>query len=223
MDMINRGFYTAFLLLLFSGTLFAGDNIKMGFTGGLCIFKYSEKRTEGWYEYRNKTGLVAGALLEIGIFKCFSIEQSIVYSMRGAYHEATLQDYPVPGEVYTVKYWFNYNYLAIPIRADIKYLACPFAAPYACIGLNTAFLLSAGKKTEEIGRGAPPIRYEDIDQYAIDIGLDLGAGFERDIGKFTPFVEYVYYVGMKSILKYSTDKIKKHKGMEIKAGLKFNT
>jgi opacity protein-like surface antigen len=113
---------------------------------------------------------------------------------------------------------FSFNYLAIPVHVKLKY-PLPMVKLYALAGVNMGILLSAKGKGEMTGFPAVETDLKDS-LSATDFGIDLGAGVEFSLPKITPFIEFVYYMGMVDIEK-DPDVTDKSSGFEIRAGLKF--
>jgi hypothetical protein len=205
----------------------AGGTVRAGIAVGLSFFKIHETSSEesGSYETSNRTGLVAGGVLDIPISKLFSIEPGLAFSMRGAHSEATFTEYDYySGQNITYHYeaWLKFNYIAIPVHAILKYPTVSKAKPYVLAGINTAILLSARDKEEATGE---PSTDEDVKSHInpLDFGIDIGAGMEFDLNGVIPFVELGYTLGIANIAKNDTgeDFSITNKGFAIQTGIKF--
>jgi opacity protein-like surface antigen len=194
-------------VVLLSTSVFAQVSVQPGITAGLSMF--NEKTTSSGgitTTIDTKTGMVAGAVLDIVIMKIFSIEPGILYSMRGGQatddHGVTTKD--------------NLSYLAIPVHAKLKIPATPVVGAYALAGVNLGILLSA-KSTDGTSTDDRKGQFNST-----DFGLDFGAGVELSLVKVVPFVEFVYDLGLSNIDKNATgDASTKTSGMELRAGLRF--
>ena len=164
-----------------------------------------------------KTGFVGGIVFDINFLNIISIEPGLVYSQRGG--QTSLQETLVnpSGEITdkTVIFKENFDYLAIPIHAKVKWPG-PIVRPYALGGINLAFLLSA--KEENGSDPALKISYLNSTAFAID----LGGGIEFDLPVVIPYLEYVYDLGVSNLLtNHTDDQSLKTSGSEIKAGIRF--
>ena len=213
---MNKHFlcFVACAVVLFNAAVFAQVSVSPGIVAGLSSF--SQKEVWGAYSvvHDNKAGIVAGGILDISILNLLSIEPGLAYSMRGSKIDQDLSSVG-GGIVHTT---FSFNYLAIPVHVKLKY-PLPMIKLYALAGANVGILLSA-KKTEEMA-GSPVVETDLKDSLSTtDFGIDFGAGVEFSLPKITPFIEFVYYMGMLDIEK-EPNVIDKSSGIEIKAGLKF--
>jgi opacity protein-like surface antigen len=180
----------------------------------------------------SRTGFTAGAVLDIAFSKNFSLQPGIVYSGRGFTVSTSGTE---SGLSYSAKDNDALHYLAIPIDFKAKYAASPNFMPYALVGLNTAFFLSGSDHgTGSVSgyvQGYGPVNLTidttaDISKNfnSMDFGLDLGAGLEFPTQSVTPFIEFVYYLGIANIADDpSGTATATNNGFEIKAGIKFKT
>jgi hypothetical protein len=194
----------AIILLSASASVFAQVHVRAGAVAGLGLFN---EKTSGTVApvYSMKIGVTAGAVFDVVIANIFLIEIGAGYSRRGSQIE-------VDGGL--TKH--NLSYLAIPVHAKFKYSLLPVLSPFITAGLNVGVLLSA----QQFDNG----EYIDIKSVysANDYGLDGGAGLEFNLTSVTPYIEFVYYVGIPNIAKNAIgDYTAKNTGMEIKAGVKF--
>jgi opacity protein-like surface antigen len=205
---------TRFLALTISGVVFLSVSVfsqvqyRPGIVAGLSVF--NEKVTgEGTARSANpKIGFTAGAVFDILLMNMVSIEPGIVYSQRGAKVDFGKG---VMGED-------KLSYLAVPVNAKLKIPATPVLCPYVLAGLNAGILMSA--TSDSSGQITDLKEMNALN--SIDFGLDFGAGFEFNLAKLVPYVEYVYYVGLTNIWKDSPEGVSgKNHGSEIKAGLKY--
>jgi opacity protein-like surface antigen len=201
-------------VVLLNAAVFAQMSISPGITAGLSSFKETVSYSGMTVTSDSRTGLAFGGLLDISVMNILSIEPGIGYSMRG-YKMSTTE--PSFG---TMTFSNNFSYLTIPVHGKLKF-PTPLIKPYALAGLNVGLLLAAKAKME--GTGIPTEELDVKDSMnAVDIGLDLGAGVEFSMPQITPFVEFVYYMGLTNFPKdvpsgYSA----KNNGFELKGGLKF--
>ncbi len=195
------------------GIVSAQISLKTGLVTGYS--SYTQKLEHSIFHVKNiirRTGIVAGAVCDISVSKVLSIEPGIFYSKRGARVEGDITiDCPIITE--------NCSYFAIPLHVKMKY-PFPVINPYALAGFNIGILLEAKDFVE--GGDMPS---EEIDAThdlnSTDFGLDFGGGVQLDIFKFTPFVEFVYFLGLSELKKDSRYNSFKNIGWEIKTGLKF--
>jgi hypothetical protein len=219
--MTNR-FVIVFLILFINASIYANIIIEPGISFGLNSYKinYDVDRWYGSNDYKYYTNFTAGVLIDFEIFKLLSVEPSIIYSKRGAFIEET-SPYP-GGYTYYESNLYTFEYLSLPIYIKIKYSILPFIAPYGLAGLNTSFILSAKRKTISYVKDLidSSTTIEDItrNQHTIDCGLNIGAGFEINLRRIMPFIEYVHYFSLRNTLNNSNFYFK---GKEIKCGVKF--
>jgi hypothetical protein len=193
-NFISIGIFVVF----FNFVVFAQVNIRPGVVAGLSLFKETANNNGTSVSTDTRTGLVAGVVMDIAIFKMVSIEPGLVYSERG-------------GRMPVV----NLSYLAIPVHAKLNWPGIPVISPYALAGINLAFLLRSAI--------APTVGSPFTDGVSsIAFGVDVGAGIEFSLPVVIPFIEYVYDLGLSNILKNTIgDESQKTSGFEIKAGLRF--
>jgi hypothetical protein len=170
-----------------------------------------------------RPGFTGGAVCEISVLKLVSIEPGIFYSMRGSRSEGDVVADDVRHEqtISTRKF----SYIAFPVHIKINY-PTPLIHPYALAGLNIGILLEATELDEVIdfrqGRTDSEEFGRKYEFDANDFGVDLGAGVQADISVFSPFVEFVYYVGLRKLEREKADyRTTKNAGWEIKAGSKL--
>lgn len=86
--------------------------------------------------------------------------------------------------------------------------------------MNLGIILSTKQKVEIAGISLE----EDFKDScsAIGFGLDFGGGVEFALLAFTPFVEFVYYIGLTNVLKdIYINVTMKNNGWDLKAGVRF--
>jgi hypothetical protein len=200
-------------VVLFNTAVFSQVSAQLGITAGMTSFTEKIKSSGMTITPDSKMGLVAGAVLDISLMELISIEPGILYQMRGM----KMSD-SYGGSTATITN--SLSYIAIPVHAKVKYVT-PMVKPYALVGINLGILMSAKAKYEETGL---PSQEQDVKDSAstVDMGLDFGAGVEFSMPKITPFVEFVYYVGLLDLQKNpAQDVTVKSNGWEIKAGMRF--
>jgi hypothetical protein len=191
-------------IVLLNTSVFAQVHVRAGAVAGLGM--YNEK-TSGTAApvYAMKMGVTAGVVLDVVFANMIMLETGAGYSQRGSKLE-------VNGAVTS----HNLSYLAIPIHGKFKYALLPVLSPFITAGINVGLLLSA----QQFDNG----EYIDIKPLysANDYGIDGGAGLEFNLPSATPYIEFVYYIGIPNIEKNPIGDItKKNTGMEVKAGVKF--
>ncbi len=200
-------------VVLFNAAVFAQVSVQPGITVGMSSFTEKSSSSGITVTADSRMGLVAGGVFDISVMNLLSIEPGLLYSMRGMKMEESIQGY-------TETITDNFSYLAIPVHAKLKY-PLPMMKPYALAGLNLGILLSAKQKWEMTGQPSEEYDLKDSSS-TVDMGLDFGAGIEFSLPKITPFVEFVYYMGLLDLAKNpDPDVSTKSNGWEIKAGLKF--
>jgi hypothetical protein len=213
----------------------AQSRARLGLIAGLSAFEYSATTQDviGTVVSGSRTGMVFGALLDIAVSNVFSIEPALVYSMRGGCIGGSFPDYNYYYGNVTISYksWLNFNYLAIPVHARLKYPGIPNMDPYFLAGLNLGILVSANSK-ERVTQTVEGYRYPLTDTTmemdvtenynAVDFGFDIGVGVEFNLGGAISFVEFVYDKGLVNIAKDAgAGNSLTNKGIEIKWGIRF--
>lgn len=188
----------------------AQTHTELGVNAGLSMFHETATQSSTSISSDTKTGLVAGAVLDIWLLNILALEPSITYSMRGGQFAITLQN----GTSGTLKE--NLAYLAIPFHAKLKWPGIPALSPYALAGINLGILLSAkdddGTTSEEFSSEVNPLAF----------GLDFGAGLDFDLPGIVPYIEFVYDLGVSNLSKDApSDASIKTSGSELKAGIRF--
>jgi opacity protein-like surface antigen len=198
----------ACLVVLFSMAAFAQMKIQPGIAVGVTNFSEKYSGSGVTITPDSRMGFSAGAVLDIGLMDLISIEPGLFYTTRGMKMENS-------GTTFTE----NLSYLSVPVHVKVKFTS-PVVKPYALAGLNLGLLMSAKDKVEGGGATAE----QDIKDSAnsVDMGLDFGVGVDFALPALTPFVEFVYYVGLMDLPKDLPSGVSvKSNGWEIKGGLKF--
>jgi hypothetical protein len=207
-------------LVIFSASVFSQVTVQPGLMVGVGI--YGESQTG--VSLSSNTGFMGGGLLDISFNNIVSLRPGIEYVARGASMSENGED--SDGVPLNISANLTLNYLAIPIDVKVKIpTASPGFCPYALVGLNTAFLLSANAKETASGDGESVTENTDVGSYftTIDFGLDLGVGADIPVGNIIPFVEFSYYLGIANVDATAGDPSLTNHGFEIKAGIKFKT
>jgi len=202
--------YAVLAIIAFSLSVFSQTDIKTGLIFGLSDFTEVVGPSGTTEVFGSKTGIIAGALLDISLLNFLSVEPGLVYSMRGSKS--------VDGPY---NFTTSLNYITIPLHAKLKYPFLPIIRPYALTGATLGILVNANEKV--VVAGEPDDNYSILDVFnLIDFGFDFGAGAEFGLPIVTPFAEFSYYYGLRNIAKRATgDEYLKNRGFEIKGGLKF--
>jgi hypothetical protein len=198
-------------------------HMQWGAMGGLGMFNESIHYSDpnGAFDTVNeiRTGLTAGVVFDLCVLNFIAIEPGIVYSQRGG--QFSVQETQVGGDQIvltgnSILDKHKLDFLAIPIHARLLWPGLPIVKPYALAGMNLAFLLSA---KEEFASASNDISSK-IKSTALT--LDFGVGCEFQLSVFSPFVEYVYNLGMTNLNKNPVGNASlKTSGSEIKAGFRF--
>jgi opacity protein-like surface antigen len=203
--MNNRFFsLTAGVIVFLSASVSAQVHVRAGAVAGLSMFNEKTSGTTALV-YDMKMGVTAGVVLDVAFANMLLFETGAGYSQRGGQIEDA-------GSLKSHKL----SYLAIPIHGKFKYALLPVLSPFITAGLNVGLLLSA----QELKNG----EYIDIkpSYSANDYGLEGGAGLEFNLTSSTPYIEFLYYIGIPNIEKNPIgDNTIKNTGMEVKAGVKF--
>lgn len=222
---------TAIVAAFFCTSAFAQVSVSPGVVVGVDFMNMSTTPDPG-IPFDSRTGLTAGAVLEIAFSKYLSLQPGIVYSGRGFTESISGKEM---GISYSATDNVALHYLAIPIDFKAKYAASPNCIPYALVGLNAAFFLSGREHgTGSVSGYVPGYGYIDstfdvnndvsTSFNSMDFGLDLGVGLEFPTQSVTPFIEFVYYLGIANIADDpSGTSTATNNGFEIKAGIKFKT
>jgi hypothetical protein len=196
-------------VIFLSAQVFSQITYRPGVFLGLSIFNETVTALGTALPASPKIGVSGGAVFEMELMHMVSIEPGIVYSQRGAKLDGgKLKD--------------KLSYLTIPVNAKLKIPATPDICPYILAGINTGVLMSATSDSINLSTNAKKSFNSKDSLNLIDIGLDFGAGFEMNLPKIVPYIEYVYYVGLANIWKNAPYGASgKNHGSEIKAGLKY--
>jgi opacity protein-like surface antigen len=205
-ELIMKYRFFSVAVIFLSASVFSQVNYRPGVFVGLNIYNEKVTALGTALSADPRTGVSGGAVLEIIIMNMVSIEPGIVYSQRGSKLD-------FGGGVMGKD---NLSYLTIPVNAKLKIPATPVICPYILAGLNAGILMSATADSSNQSTDAKNA------YNSIDFGLDFGAGFELNLAKIVPYIEYVYYEGLANTWKDVPNGVSaKNHGSEIKAGLKY--
>ncbi len=180
--------------------------LRLGIEGGLSMAKIDVGPTSTT-TYNNRTGLSAGALLEIG-FGNWSVNGEALYIQKGAVS---------PGIIPTVDTTYKFDYFEIPVT--LKYtFGTPIVKPFIFAGGYFGF---RAKAESQVGTNTPT----DLSTgyKSSDMGLTFGGGLEI---AFTPatsiFANGRYDLGLTNILDSPTTTTTiKNKAVVLMVGLIF--
>jgi len=153
------------------------------FMGGLNLSKYAVEPEENGIEWKNKTGFLAGAGIDISLVPNIAIEIDALYFQKGSKRKSAVEDLD-----------YILNVISVPALLRIKFLPGP--SPYILGGGEFSFILSHKIYEEDIEE-------EDIKEKtkSFDYGLVFGAGFEMTMPGASIFIEGRYNIGMNNIIK----------------------
>jgi len=203
--------YTALLAVLFlSANIYSQRRpieLVLGVEGGINIGNFTGTPDPS---SSSRTGLIAGASLEIGFTKNFAIQTGLRFIMKGA---QTTGD----GVVYVDKL----NYLEIPalIRADFPLSE---VEPYLLAGPVLGINMSANEDQTPNGGTTTTVDISNAIS-GTDFGLLFGGGVEFKLNKkIDLFAQFGYELGLSNILKNATNQTLKNTGIQLTAGVLFD-
>lgn len=169
------------------------------FMGGLNLSKYAVEPEVSAIEWKNKTGFLAGAGIDISLVPNIAIEIDALYFQKGS-----------KVEVLGVEQDYTLNVISIPALLRIKFLPGP--SPYILGGGEFSLILSHEFEEEDIKENFK----------SFDYGLVFGAGFEMKMPGASIFIEGRYNIGMNNIIKDPVgDESIKTKAIVVIVGIKI--
>jgi len=169
------------------------------FMGGLNLSKYAVEPEVSGIEWKNKTGFLAGAGIDISLVPNIAIEIDALYFQKGS-----------KVEVLGVEKDYTLNVISIPALLRIKFLPGP--SPYILGGGEFSLILSHEFEEEDIKENFK----------SFDYGLVFGAGFEMTMPGASIFIEGRYNIGMNNIKKDPVgDESIKTKAIVVIVGIKI--
>jgi outer membrane immunogenic protein len=161
-----------FLVLTFSSLTFGQESVKaqtsLGIFAGSSHFTVDQEVEIDGVELSYKTGLVAGALLGVGVNDVFSIQIEPMFL-----HKGSIADISGVGKAH-----IRASYFEIP--AMLKFVVGQGSIrPYLMAGPSFGFLLSAKQTAPFIPSSAEDIKDKSE---TFEFGLSGGAGMEFPIG-----------------------------------------
>lgn len=169
------------------------------FMGGLNLSKYAVEPEVSGIEWKNKTGFLAGAGIDISLVPPIAIEIDALYFQKGS-----------KVEVLGVEQDYTLNVISIPALLRIKFLPGP--SPYILGGGEFSLILSHEFEEEDIKENFK----------SFDYGLVFGAGFEMKMPGASLFIEGRYNIGMNNIIKDPVgDESIKTKAIVVIVGIKI--
>lgn len=163
---------TAFLcsfILLMASVVFAQNEIRFGLRTGMNKAKFAEN--VGSLGYKNRTGLMFAALLDVPMGDLFSLHTEVQYSQKG-YKIGNLNTNNGRANIES-----RLNYLEIPILAKFTFNKGGLISPFVIggpsfgfgLGGTDKFCISADCRNTEVEFG-------DMGLNRFDLGISLGAG-----------------------------------------------
>ena len=183
--------------------------VNLGLEGGVNFGNASTSPSS--ISLSSRTGVMAGALLEIGLSEALYLQPEVFYAQKGA-------EFSVSSPNGSGTITWKVDYIEIPILLEGKFGQSEFK-PLIFAGPNIGFNLSANAEaTNGTNTGSVDIK-DQIE--SMDFALDFGAGGEYMINSTTSFITTIRYsLGMTDINKDATDSWKTT-GVQLLAGFKF--
>ena len=216
--MRNRlAFVLVSALLLFAPLAYSQGAIQPGLFAGAGVYRFYESNPTSSLTSNTSTGFLAGGVLSIAFSRYFAFEPGIMYSGRGGAALTPFYD-TLDKDVGATTGKLKFNYVAIPLDLKLKLPFVPIVTPYGLAGFNIGFLVY-GTESNTVA-GVTKTAIIDKDFHEDDYGINLGGGFEFSAGPIVPFAEASYLFGLANIANVA-DVTAHNKGLEIKAGLRF--
>jgi hypothetical protein len=200
-------------LLAISG--FAQVRLQPGALVGLGIFSETKFNPSDSFTTDNRSGFLAGAVLDIVFNRYVSLRPGIEYAERGG--SSTITDEFTGNKLTSID---RLGYLAIPIDLKVRYPVSPLCSPYLLCGLNPGILLSAKNAIAESGVSSAADIKDGL--CPVDFGFDLGIGFDFFVKAVVPFFEISIFKGVVNVDANQPQGYSQHnQGFEIKSGIKY--
>ncbi len=217
----NLLFLAVFLLTGFV----AQAQISVGLKGGVNLAKleYSNDGLDSLnvsIDDKNVTGLIAGAVIEIGVVNHFAILGELNFIQKG-----TLQEFADGSDF--IKSKATFNYLEVPILAKLS-IGSEKLGAYLLAGPNFSYGLS-GKSSVEINIGGTvdkeeqDLDWKDDEIKRTDFGLNFGAGLQFGLGNARIFTDARYNIGFTNLDDSNNNDNSSitHRGIALTAGVLF--
>lgn len=213
--------FSAALFLLFVAPSTRAQN-HLGFVGGVNLADMDVDET-GNVDLKNRTGLGAGGVLEIGLGSNLALRLEPMYLQKGVKAEETD---PQSG---TVEITFKLDYIEVPLFFKLGLGSGTGVRPYLLAGPTVGFNTSA---KAEVSAGGFSVSGDIGELFkSVDFGAGFGAGFDFPFGNNSFFIEGRYALGLANILEEGDVNLggeqvavqgeAKTKGIQIMAGVSF--
>jgi hypothetical protein len=202
--------FILFLAVLISTTIASAQSpLKIGVEGGVNFGNASTSPTS--VSFSSRTGLMAGALLEVYVSDVFYFQPEVLYAQKGA-------EFSVSSSSGSGTLTWKFDYIEIPLLLEAKFGQSEFK-PMIYGGPNIGFNVSA---TAEGSNGSSSGSVDIKDQVeSIDFALDFGAGGEYAINPTTALIASIRYsLGISDIDKDATSTWNT-RGVQLLVGAKF--
>lgn len=174
---------------------------------GVNLANVSVEEDEEGVDYGMLTGFAFGGVASFGLSEMMSLQLEPTYMQKGSNIE--IEGF---GDAK-----LKLAYIDIPVLLKIAF-GQSNVKPYALVGGNIGFLMSAKLEDEDV----------KDDAESLDYGLNFGAGVSIPMGTNNFFIEAQYALGLADITKPievtgadDIDTSDKNTGIQIKAGIMF--
>jgi hypothetical protein len=188
-------------LLMVGGNAFAQDDAEMEPSGNSAdsamqvgvvgIVNFSSQATTGddvpddFENPDSKMGFGGGARLIYNFTDMFGIQPELLFNQRGASEEVGEAEFAV-----------TMNYLHVPLLARIQMPMDGGITPKFLVGPSIGYYLSGSATVDGEDAGDA---FNDDDVAALEIGVDVGAGLDYDLGGGSLSLDLRYHRGFTNI------------------------
>ena len=207
-----RAMHFVFFLALLSSTttLLAQSTVNFGIEGGVNFGNASTEPNS--VSFSSRTGIMVGALLEVGFSDVFYFQPEVRYTQKGA-------EFSVSSSSGSGTITWKFDYIEIPLLMEAKFGQSEFK-PLIFAGPNIGFNLSANVEGSGTGGSASADIKDQLE--SIDFAMDFGAGGEYTINPTTALVASIRYSLGLSDIDMDPSSTWKTRGVQLVAGVKFS-
>lgn len=222
-------FTSAASILCLCSVSFSQVPFRAGIQAGanFANLRYSEPLNVQNAGPHSKTGIVAGAILEMRVYDILFLIAEPRYIQKGTSFGGFRVVHPsIPHQTGIANLVYRYDYFELPVLLKARFSVGP-VSPFVFAGPSTGFLVSSRVSFEqEFSKGARVVQSSDFKQYTrtIDFGIDVGIGFEVSLYRsLTGFTTTRYSRGLLDI-SYDDPGFSstKTRGFQVLAGILFD-
>ena len=193
MKKLSKSLSLVVMTLLLVGLLASPgfSDIKFGVKGGLSLSNLTVKPEETAFPFDNKTGVVGGISLNLGLSRMFSVQPEILYVQKGSKASETVEGVELTGK-------YEIDYVEVPLLLNFSFakpgssfVPSVYAGPYA--GFN------ARAKIKITGDGESYSQDFKDEIKDTEFGLTFGIGLGKKIGHGKIVLDVRYDLGLTNI------------------------